>query len=46
MGNFYAVMSLFVLVFRQKVVILHSEINKKQSNGEIDYTIYQNAWRG
>ena len=39
-------MLVFVLVFRQKVVILHSETNKKQSNGEIDYTVYQNAWCG
>ena len=38
-------MSVFMLVFRQKVLILHPETNKKQSNGEIDYTVYQNAWR-
>ena len=38
-------MSLFLLIFRQKVVILHSETNKKQLNEEFDYTIYQNAWR-
>ena len=36
-------MLVILLIFRQKVLILHSETNKKQLNEESDYTIYQDA---